>query len=63
MGFWLHIFSSIDYFQADAYTKIPMWCHPYDIKGNREQKRREKQDDLKCSPRSDIESQDLFNNM
>ena len=32
-------------------------------KGNAEQKRKEKPDDLECSPGSDIESQDLFNNV
>ena len=46
--------------QIGAYTKIPMWCHPYGLKGNRREK---KLDDLKCSPGSDNESQDIFTNV
>ena len=48
--------------QIGAYTKIPMCYHPYDLKGNRKEKKKEKEklDGLKCSPGSDIESQDLL---
>ena len=68
-GFWIPVFSYwifSDWELADNAKFVHMWVRPCGIIWFKRQHRTEEKkkiDDLKCSPGSDIKSQDLFNNV